>query len=500
MQFSVLPHRDALRVQPGRIYIDGTWYDGPETPRFEQRHPATGEVVATMVDAAAQDVDRAVRAARKAFDDGPWPRWKARERRHVLQRLLRLVDTHAESLSRLQTLDNGIPLHFSLNTRVSARHCVDILDHYIGWMDKINGETYAPFTEGVDLQYLSFREPVGVVAAIIPWNAPLMMFMMKVAPALATGCTMVMKPSECASLCALRLTELIDEAGLPPGVFNLVTGGPATGEALTTHDGVDKITFTGSRLVGSRILAASGDGIKRTTLELGGKSAAIVLPDAPSVAGAAHAIMAQCSTFLAGQVCSTTSRALVHASIVDEFIAHARQQVESVRLGDPFDPATTTAPLISPRQADKVMHYITRGLEEGARLEFGGDRPGPELGAGNWVLPTLFSHVDNRMAIAREEIFGPVLAVIPFQTEEEAIAIANASIYGLAGGIYTTHIGKAFRIARAMRTGAVGINGYSVMPNAPAGGMKQSGLGREGGWSTIEAFTELKTVMVNTAI
>lgn len=501
MPFSVLPHRDALGVAAAqRLYIDGRWVEGHAAQRIEQRHPATNELVTTLADASCAEVDQAVLAARRAFDSGPWPRMRARERKLALQRLAALIDRHAEALSRLQTLDNGIPLHYSLNTRVSARNSVDILDHYIGWIDKINGETFPQFADGVDLQYMTWREPVGVVAAIIPWNAPLMMFAMKLAPALATGCTMVMKPSEAASLCALRLAELIHEAGIPPGVFNLVTGGPATGQALVEHPGVDKVSFTGSHLVGSRILAASANGIKRTTLELGGKSAAIVFPDAPSVQAAASTVMGQCSTFLAGQVCSTTSRALVHRAVMDEFIHHAREQVKSVRLGDPFDLSTTTAALITQRQADKVMTYVAKGRDEGARLEFGGDRPGGELSGGNWVNPTLFSSVRNDMTIAREEIFGPVLGVIPFEDEAEAVAIANDSIYGLAGGIYTTHIGRALRVAKAMRTGAVGINGYSVMPNSPAGGVKQSGLGREGGWAAIEAYTELKTVMVNLGV
>ena len=500
MPISVLAHRDALGVRPGRLYVNGEWTEGSDGASYEQRHPATNERVTSFIDSSGADVEAAVTAARRAFDTGPWPRLRARERKLALQRLAGLVDRHAEELSRLQTLDNGIPLQFSLATRVSARNTVDILDHYIGWIDKINGETFPQFAQGVDLQYMTFREPVGVVAAIIPWNAPLMMFAMKTAPALAAGCTMVMKPSENASLCALRLTELIHEAGIPPGVFNLVTGGPSAGEALVHQPGVDKITFTGSRAVGGRILAASGDTIKRTTLELGGKSAAIVFPDAPSIEFAAHAVMAQCSTFLAGQVCSTTSRALVHESVLEEFVAQAKVKAHEARFGDPFDLATTTAPLINQRQAGKVMDYVAKGRDEGACLEFGGDRPGGELAAGNWVNPTLFSGVDNKMTIAQEEIFGPVLAVIPFRTEEEAVAIANDSIYGLAGGIYTTHIGKALRVAKGMRTGAVGINGYSVMPNSPVGGVKQSGLGREGGWSTIEAFTELKTVMINTGV
>lgn len=498
--FSVLPQRDALGVAPTRLLIDNDWVEPADGARFDQVHPATNEVVTGIADAGAADVDRAVRAARRAFDQGPWPRLKARERRIAVQRIVDVVARHADELARLQTLDNGMPLNFSLNSRASARQAADIFDHYAGWIDKIDGTVHPQFTDGAALQMLTFREPVGVVAALIAWNAPLMMFANKVAPALACGCTVVLKPSEYASLTALRLAELIRSVDLPPGVFNIVTGGPKTGEALVTHPGVDKITFTGSRATGGRIATAVGKDIKRVTLELGGKSAALVFPDCAGVAQAGAAVMGLCSTFLSGQVCSTTTRAVVHRSIYDAFVAAARAQVAAVRFGDPFDLATTSAPLISTAQLAKVMGYIDRGRAEGARLVFGGDRPGGALARGNWVNPTLFADVDNRMAIAQEEIFGPVLAVIPFETEEEAIAIANDSAYGLSGGLYTTNLARAFRVARAMRTGSIGINGYSVMPNAPAGGVKGSGMGREGGWASIEAFTELKTVIVNLAV
>jgi len=270
-----------------------------------------------------------------------------------------------------------------------------------------------------------------------------------------------------------------------------------TGSALVSHRGIDKISMTGSPEVGEKIYAAAASGIKRLSLELGGKSAGIVFPDARSVRAAATTLMGLCSTFLSGQVCSTPSRAIVHASIVDEFVEHAHEQVQNVRFGDPFDPATTSAPMISKRQVDKVLGFVESGQKEGARLVFGGDRPGGDLARGNWVNPALFINATNQMRVAREEIFGPVLTVIPFETEAEAIAIANDSEYGLAGAIYTTDISRAFRVARAVRSGSIGINNYASVPNAPMGGVKRSGVGREGGWQTIEAFTELKTININ---
>ncbi|WP_419913899.1 aldehyde dehydrogenase family protein [Hoeflea sp.] len=496
MLTSVAHHRERLKVGDHPHFISGKWIAG-EGESYEQIHPSTNEVVAVFPEGDAEVVNAAVLSARKAFDEGPWPRMGARERKKILQKFVEAISAEAEDLGYLQTLDNGLPINFSLNTRVSALTASDIFDHYAGWIDKINGETYPQYTDTVNLHYHTYREPVGVVGAILPWNAPMMMFALKVAPALATGCTVVLKPSELSGICVNRLTRIVAESDLPDGVFNLVNGGPATGRAIVEHPGVDKITFTGSRAVGEWIMAEGAKTMKRVTLELGGKSAALIFPDARSVETAAKTVMGLCSTFLSGQVCSTQTRAIVHKSIVDDVLRYAREQVDTVKFGDPFDMATTSAPIISKRQAEKIMNYIRIGQEEGAELVFGGDCPGGDLSEGNWINPTLFAGVDNKMRIAQEEIFGPVLSVISFETEEEAIALANDSIYGLAGGLYTADLSRAFRVAKKMKTGAVGINGYSVMPNSPAGGVKQSGLGREGGWSTIEAFTELKTLMFN---
>jgi aldehyde dehydrogenase (NAD+) len=457
-------------------------------------------VVTTFAVGTAEDVDRAVRAARRAFDEGPWPRLHAKDRKAILQRLVTLISDHGEELNLLQTLENGMPVAFSSLSVVSSAMAAGIFDHHAGWIDKICGATYPSYEAaptGAEVQVMSFREPVGVVAAVIPWNAPMMLFAHKVAPALATGCTVVLKPSEYAVLTSLRLTELIEEAGVPLGVFNLVPGpGAPTGEALITHPGVDKVTFTGSHAVGSRILAASGNGIKRVTLELGGKSPSIVFEDAASVAGAAMVAMGMVSMGVSGQGCVCQTRSLVQRPVYDEFLEAAAGLTGMVTFGDPFDPATTSGAIINQRQLDRVLGFIERAPAEGARLVAGGDRPGGDLARGNFVNPTLFADVDNTMSVARDEVFGPVLVAMPFDDEDEAIHIANDTEYGLGAGVYTTDIARAFRVARAVRAGTVGINEYTVMPNTPFGGFKSSGLGREGGWGSIEAFTEVKTVIV----
>lgn len=496
MSFSLLDARDRLGVEPGRLFIDGKWieWDGP---RFDQINPSTNEVMTSFPEAGQRGVDLAVAAARKAFDEGSWPRMAAQDRKRILQRIIERIYDAEEELAQLQTLDNGIPYHFSRNSRVSGKSCADIFDHYAGWIDKITGETYPQFSDASNMHYMSFREPVGVAGLITAWNAPLAMFAMKAGPALACGCTVVLKPSENTNLAVSRLAQIFAESDLPQGVFNFITGTGETGAALASHPGVDKVSFTGSAAVGERIANGSGLNMKRLSLELGGKSAGIVFPQARSVAGAATTLMGLCSTFLSGQVCSTASRALVHVSLLDEFVHYASEQVKNVRFGNPFDTTTTSAPLINRQQVDRVLGFIESGKEQGATLVFGGDQPGGDLVNGNWVNPAMFIGVKNDMRVAREEIFGPVLSVIPFETEEEAIRIANDSEYGLAGTVFTADVTQAFRVARAIRSGSVGINGYASVANVPMGGVKRSGIGREGGWPAIEAFSELKTVNFN---
>ncbi len=503
MAMTVLDERDRLGVRPGQLFIDGKWRDASDGATFEQKNPATNEVVTTFAVATTHDVDQAVRAARRAFDEGPWPRLNARSRKAVLQRIVTLITDHGEELNRLQTLENGMPVSFSSMSVVSSAMTAGIFDHHAGWVDKLCGSTYPSYEAGPtghEVQMLSFKEPVGVVGAVIPWNAPLMLFAQKVAPALASGCTVVLKPSEYAALTSLRLAELLAEADLPPGVFNLVPGlGDPTGEALITHPGVDKVTFTGSRAVGQHILSKSGDGVKRVTLELGGKSPSLVFPDAQSVEGAAMVAMGNVTMGLSGQGCVCQTRALVHRSVYDRFLEAAASMASMVTYGNPFDASTTSGALINQRQLDRVLGFIERAPEEGARLIAGGDRPGGELAQGNFVNPTLFADVDQSMTITRQEIFGPVLVAMPFDDEAEAIALANDTDYGLGAGVYTANVGRAFRVAKAIRAGTVGINEYTVMPNVPFGGYKTSGLGREGGWDSIEAFTETKTVVVGLA-
>jgi aldehyde dehydrogenase (NAD+) len=496
MTLSVLAHRDELGVTPGQLYLDGAWRDGSDGGTWTHVHPASNEEVTSFATATATDVHTAVRAARRAFDDGAWTSLKAKDRKRLLQRVAQLIADNADDLDRLQTLDNGMPVSFSSIYQVSAHMAADLFDYHAGWVDRISGETLPQYT-GSDMFTMTLREPVGVVAAIIPWNAPLMLFAQKVAPALAAGCTVVLKPSEYASLVSFRVTELLEEAGVPAGVFNLVAGeGTVTGEALITHPEVDKVTFTGSRAVGKRVMAAAAENIARVSLELGGKSPNIVFPDISDKDMTAAALMGMVSMGLSGQGCVCHTRALVHESIYDEMIDKCVTMAAMCVLGDPFDPATTSGPLINHRQVDRVTGYIAKGSDEGARLVVGGDRPNGELATGNFVNPTLFADVDNDMTIARDEIFGPVLAVIPFRDEDEAIRLANDTDYGLGASVQTTDIKRALRVAKAVRSGTFGINGFTVMPNAPFGGYKTSGLGREGGREGIDAFLETKTVTI----
>lgn len=482
----------------GKLLIAGKWREG-RGEHFAVLHPASNEEIGSVACATGEEIDDAVHAARLAFDVGSWPRMCASDRRRLLLRIADAIDVHGEELTLLQTLENGVPLSFSTTSRLSGHFPAEIFQYHAGWTDKLGGETYPDYTQSSDLQFISLREPVGVVAAFSPWNAPLMQMANKIAPALAAGCTVVAKPSEHASLAILRMFEIIQEVDLPPGVLNIVTGlGHSTGDALITHQGVDKVSFTGSKGVGSRVIEASASTIKRVTLELGGKSAGIVFPDA-DVKHAASTIMGVLAHGLSGQVCTAQTRALVHRDVHDAFVDAACHVAEASRFGCPFDMATTSAAIINRRQLQRVLAYIESAKQDGAELACGGRKlTEAGLASGNFVAPTIFTGVRNDMLAAREEIFGPVLTVIPFSTEAEAVAIANDSEYGLSGGVYTRNAALALRAAKRLRTGSVGINGYTFLPNAPNGGIKASGLGREGGKSSIEAYTELKTVMLNT--
>ncbi len=494
MTLTVQPHRETLGLKDGRLLIGGEFRETEES--WTHHHPATGEEIGSFAVAPVQDVDAAVRAARKAFDEGPWPRSRAGERIKILRKYGDLLREHSDELRGLQALDNGVPLSFGQIYATSVGIAADIFDHHAGWIDKVGGQTLPPY-QGGDHLAMTFREPVGVVAAILPWNAPFVLFAQKIAPALAAGCTVVVKPSEYASFCVIRMVELLIEAGLPEGVINLVTGpGNPTGEALITHPAVDKISFTGSRVVGRRIVEASASTMKRVSLELGGKSPALVFADAPNVGLAAMTCMGMVTMGLSGQACVAHTRALVQRDVQDEFVSMAQMLATAVTFGDPFDPAVLASPLINAKQLDRVLGYIERGQEDGARLVTGGTRLEGDLASGNFVAPTIFADATNDMAIAREEIFGPVLTVVPFDDEDEAIRIANDTEYGLGAGVYTSDVRRAFRVSKALRVGMVGINGFQLEPHLPFGGFKQSGLGREGGQSAYEAYTELKTVMM----
>jgi aldehyde dehydrogenase (NAD+) len=494
MTLSVLDHRDRLGVRPGRLLIDGTWRDG-EGGTWTHVHPATNEEVTTISIASAADVDAAVGAARRAFDDGGWSRLNARDRQRVLLRISELIAEHGHEIDELQTLDNGIPVGFSAIYQLSSAIAADAFLYHAGWVDKIAGSTLPTYTGNEFFTY-TLKEPVGVVAAVIPWNAPVMLFAQKLAPALAAGCTVVLKPSEFASLTSIRLAELCLEAGLPPGVLNVVTGPPdPSGEALITHPGLDKITFTGSRAVGTRMMHAAAEGIVRVSLELGGKSPNLIFDDI-DVATVAMGAMGMVSMGLSGQGCVCHTRALVQDTIYDDFVNAAADFAGATTYGDPFDAGTTSSALINQRQLDRVTGYIEKGRSEGAEVICGGDRPGGDLAAGNFVNPTLFAGATNEMAIATDEIFGPVLVAIPFHDEAEAIRIANDTAYGLGASVQTNDVKRAIRVARAVRAGSFGVNGYTVMPNAPFGGFKTSGMGREGGAESIGEFLETKTVTV----
>ena len=474
--------------KPKLLLIDGQRVPSVSGRSFETLNPATEQVIATIAEGDAADVDRAVAAARRAFE-GPWSRMRAAERGHILFKLVELMKQHADEIAALESLDAGKPISGVLRQDLPA--AIDTLTYYAGWADKIGGETVA--TRDDAFTY-TVREPVGVVAVIVPWNFPLMIGMWKLAPALACGCTIVMKPAELTSLSALRIGELALEAGLPLGVLNVVTGpGRSVGEALVNHPDVDKVTFTGSPGVGRGILRGAAGNFKRVSLELGGKSANVIFDDA-DVESASKAA-ASGIFFNAGQVCSAGSRVLAHEKVYDEVVERITQRARSIRIGDPSDRATALGPVISEKQMNSILGYVDIGQKEGASLVTGGKRVGDR---GYFISPTVFADVAHEMRISQEEIFGPVVSVIKFRDEADALRIANGTAYSLAAGVWSRDIGRVQRSAKKARAGTVWINTYGYTDvRLPWGGERDSGLGREHGTAAIENFTEPKAVWMN---
>ncbi|MET7331127.1 aldehyde dehydrogenase family protein [Nonomuraea sp. NPDC005650] len=476
---------------PRQLFIDGRWVDAASGRTFATPNPATGRPLAHVAEADAEDVERAVRAARRAFD-GPWSRLTPSERGRLIWKIGDLILEHAEELAQLESLDNGKPLAVARAADIPLS--ADMFHYMAGWATKIEGNTITPsvpYMPGAAFHAYTLREPVGVVGQIIPWNFPLLMAAWKLAPALATGNTVILKPAEQTPLTALRLAELIAAAGIPDGVVNVLPGyGETAGAALAAHDGVDKVAFTGSTEVGKLIVHAAAGNLKKVSLELGGKSPNIVFDDADpelAVQGAANAIF-----FNHGQCCVAGSRLFVQRSHFEQVVEGVADIARGIRLGSGLEPDTQMGPLVSDEQLRRVTGYLDSGRSEGARTVVGGARHGEE---GYFVQPTVITDTRPDMKIVREEIFGPVVVASPFSDLDEIAAQANDTTYGLGAGIWTRDISKAHALAGKLRAGTVWINCYNVFDAAlPFGGYKQSGWGREMGHEVLEAYTEVKAV------
>jgi aldehyde dehydrogenase (NAD+) len=483
-----VPAESAVAVSRTELLINNRWLPSESGRTFATVNPSTGEEICQVAEADASDVEKAVRAARAAFE-GPWRKMRASERGRMLYRLADSIEKNADELARLESLDNGKPL--SIAKAVDVAKTVACYRYFAGWADKVQGKTIP-----IDGDFFCYtkHEPIGVIGQIIPWNYPMLMQAWKLAPALATGNTVVMKPAEQTPLSALRIGELIIEAGYPEGVVNLLPGfGPTAGAAIARHMDVDKVAFTGSTEVGRLIMeAAARSNLKRISLELGGKSPNIIFEDTDldeAVEGAHLGVFVN-----QGQSCCAGSRVFVERKIYDQFVEKSVARARRRRVGDPFDPRTDQGAQVDATQFDRVMSYIDSGRSEGATLACGGERVGDR---GYFIQPTVFADVQDGMRIAREEIFGPVMSVIPFKDVEEVIARANRTNYGLAAGVWTRDIKKAHAVANGVRAGTIWVNCYHVLDTrAPFGGFKQSGMGRELGEYGLQEYTEVKTVTV----
>ncbi|WP_044255144.1 aldehyde dehydrogenase family protein [Rhodopirellula sp. SWK7] len=486
---------ESFLSSPKRMLINGKWVNAKSGKTFDVYDPATDQVIAKVAEGDRDDINAAVSSARAAFDSGPWSKMTASERGRLIWKIGDLIEANADELAQLETLDNGKPLAVAKVADVAL--AADMFRYMAGWATKIEGNTISlnvPYSPGSEFHAYTLKEPIGVVGQIIPWNFPLLMAAWKLGPALATGCTIVLKPAEQTPLSALRLGELVAEAGIPDGVVNIVTGfGETAGAALASHNDVDKVAFTGSTEVGKLIIGAATGNLKKVTLELGGKSPNVIYDDADidtAIAGAADAIF-----FNQGQVCSAGSRLYVQRGIYDEVVAGVSEIAANMKVGSGFDPETQMGPLVSREQFDRVSGFLRAGLAEGAEASAGG---GTVDRNGYFVQPTVLKNASPEMSVVREEIFGPVVAAMPFDNDGEITTQANNSTYGLAAGIWTRDISKAHRLAKSVKAGTVWVNCYSIFDAAlPFGGYKQSGWGREMGHAALENYLQTKSVCVS---